>query len=505
MARRSASRRRGDTRTVTQILFSRRREVDIFPRLHGRQGIPYPARRNRSPLGRLSAMLCKSCVVALKAYVLGITALKPQGAMVRSQSVSGGYVHCCYLRDGEAWLPFGRVTYHLGLLFLAEALIQKDRAGDLLDALAELLAHGRTTREIDDHYQDLLMHMADELYYWSKWGDGDPDTDTERLDGLVVHDANDPPEVRLGERIDPALLTDLGRLEAHRGTGTASLTEASVPDLPGARFRGPQLAELVESLDLGMHCLLVGPTATGKSLCAYEAFERTVAGKPVHIIEGHESLREYDLLGGYTPDGEGSFVWHDGVLTQAMRSGGYLFIDEANRMPTRTLNVLLGALSRGAVVLSERGSEVVQAEPGFQVVMAMNLGTGYAVNATDVALLDRFGCVLEYRYLPPEAEESLLVSETHVDPEVARIMVKVADETRRLRRGRELSGEITPRNLFAWAAKYEAKGDGNTLSRLRSAARVTWIHQVAGTDADGYLREEVAGMLLDIIEAHTPT
>jgi nitric oxide reductase NorQ protein len=252
-----------------------------------------------------------------------------------------------------------------------------------------------------------------------------------------------------------------------------------------------------------MHCLLVGPTATGKSLCAFEAFERARARKAVFVLEGHESLKEFDLLGGYVPDGEGGFTWRDGVLVEAMKAGGYLFIDEANRMTTRTLNVLLGALSRGAVVLTEHGSEEVTAQGGFQVVMAMNLGRGYAVNALDTALLNRFASVLEFHYLPAKEEEELLVGETGVEAEVARTMVKVANETRRLKRAKELSGEITPRGLFAWAIKLKARG-GDLLQGLKGAARVTWMHQVAGTDADGYLREDTMNMLLELIAAHTP-
>ena len=38
--------------------------------------------------------------------------------------------------------------------------------------------------------------------------------------------------------------------------------------------------------------------------------------------------------------------------------------------------------------------------------------------------------------------------------------------------------------------------------RLKASARTTWMHQVAGVDADGYLREEVGTMLFDLIEAH---
>src|SRR5262249_11860390 len=161
---------------------------------------------------------------------------------------------------------------------------------------------------------------------------------------------------------DVAILTDAVRLRAHRDAVPRPSMEP-VPHVPDARFRGWQLPELIETLDLGMHAMLVGPTATGKSLCAAEAFVRARAQRSVFAIEAHESLREFDLLGGYTPDGKGGFVWRDGVVVQAMRAGGYLLVDEANRMPTRTLNVLLGVLSRGAVVLTENGSEEVVALP----------------------------------------------------------------------------------------------------------------------------------------------
>jgi MoxR-like ATPase len=495
-----------DSRTITQILFSRKREIDIFPQLHGGQEITYPAKRNPNKVGYLSAMLCKACVVALKGDVIGITRLEPPGTvMVRSLSQSGSDFHHCYMVENKVWLPRGSVTYHLGLLTLAEGLILKEEATDLLDALQALLIYREATPEVDEEYLTLLMHLSDELYYWSKWRGGKPAKDPERLDSLQVFDAASPPEVTLVDSIDTGILTDIGKLEEYReGKKAEAPEEPAEPATRKSRFRGLQLAEVVESLDLGMHCLLVGPTATGKSLCAFEAFERTKTKKPVFVIEGHESLKEFDLLGGYSPDGKGGFIWRDGVLVKAMKAGGYLFIDEANRMPTRTLNILLGVISRGAVVLTEHGSEEVKAGDGFQVVMAMNLGKGYSVNTLDTALLNRFSCVLEFRYLPPKEEEDLLVKETGLDPDVARTMVKVANETRRLKRNKELSNEITPRGLFAWAAKFKAKKGKAVLSRLKAAAKVTWMHQVAGTDADGYLREDTMNMLLDLIGAHTP-
>jgi len=244
-----------DARTITQILFSRKREVDIFPHLHGRQIITYPARRNPKLVGYLSAMLCKACVVALKGDVIGITALKSPGTvMVRSLSQSGGDFHHCYMVDGKVWLPRGKVTYHLGLLFLCEALLFKDEAKDLLDALDELLTYSESLLEDDENYLKLLMHLCDELYFWAKWRDGDPRFDEERLDKFKVFDTAVPPEVTLAESLDPGVLTDCRKLKDYReGRKLETAEEATESASFKSRFRGPQLAELVESLDLGMN------------------------------------------------------------------------------------------------------------------------------------------------------------------------------------------------------------------------------------------------------------
>jgi MoxR-like ATPase len=267
------------------------------------------------------------------------------------------------------------------------------------------------------------------------------------------------------------------------------------------------LKELVETLDLGMNAILIGPTATGKSLAVFEAKDRLKDKKSFFVIEGHESLKEFDLLGGYVPVAANTYEWRDGVVVQAMKAGGLLFCDEANRMPTRTLNILLGILSRRSVVLTEHGTEQVTARDGFQVVLAMNLGKGYAVNTLDTALVNRFDVTLEFRYLPPDQETDLLVDLTGLDKDSARIMVKVANETRQKRKNKELAGELTPRGLVAWARKYLEKTAHNgkdILIVLKAAAKVTWIPYVAGTDADGYVRDDVVAELLVLIESHTP-
>src|SRR5439155_8874550 len=126
-------------RSISQVLFSRKREVENFPALRGGQEIAYAARRNRKGRGYLSAMLCKAVVVALQGDITGIAVVPERGVVLGSRSQSGAGIHHCYFVDRSVWLPRGSVTYHLGLLMLGEALADKDRAGDLLDAWQELL------------------------------------------------------------------------------------------------------------------------------------------------------------------------------------------------------------------------------------------------------------------------------------------------------------------------------------------------------------------------------
>jgi MoxR-like ATPase len=158
-------------------------------------------------------------------------------------------------------------------------------------------------------------------------------------------------------------------------------------------------------------------------------------------------------------------------------------------------------------VLTEHGSEEVEASDDFCVVMASNLGRGYHVESFDAALVSRFPVVLEYHYLPAKDEEQLLRDRSGIPKDVAKVMVKVANETRRLRRSHELSGCIDPRGLIAWATKFTARKEGegeDLVTRLKASARITVLYTACGTDSEGYIKEDAANVVLSLIEAHTP-
>ncbi len=99
------------------------------------------------------------------------------------------------------------------------------------------------------------------------------------------------------------------------------------------------------------------------------------------------------------------------------------------------------------------------------------------------AVIRWFSGGLEFHYLGARDDEDLLVAETGIDLKVAAVTIKVANETMKLRRNRELTAELTPKGLFAWAKKFQARG-GRLLDRLQDPASPTQ-HQVPGVDQDG--------------------
>jgi len=121
------------------------------------------------------------------------------------------------------------------------------------------------------------------------------------------------------------------------------------------------------------HVLLEGPPGTGKSTLLRAVAEELA--RPLFLVEGNAELTPARLLGAFDPaqvlnSGYTADAFVDGPLLSAMRSGGLLYVEEINRVPEETLNVLITAMSEREANVSRLGR--VTAVPGFTVVAAMN-------------------------------------------------------------------------------------------------------------------------------------
>jgi len=172
--------------------------------------------------------------------------------------------------------------------------------------------------------------------------------------------------------------------------------------------RRRELELILAMVRAGRDLVLLGPPGTSKTTLL-RAITREW-GIPLLLVEGSGELTPARLVGhhdpadvlrrGYTDE---NFV--SGPLVEAMRSGGFLYVEEINRTPEDTLNVLLGAMADREISVPRLG--IVRALPTFRLVASMNPNDSIGTTRLSESISDRL-CRLELDYQDADAEERIV-------------------------------------------------------------------------------------------------
>jgi MoxR-like ATPase len=141
----------------------------------------------------------------------------------------------------------------------------------------------------------------------------------------------------------------------------------------GVVGRRRELDLVLAAVTAGRDILLEGPPGTSKSTLLRAITAQW--GVPFVLVEGNAELTPARLVGHHNParvlrEDYSAENFVPGPLVEAMQRGGFLYIEELNRAPEDTLNVLLAAMAEREVTVPRVGS--ITALPTFRVLASMN-------------------------------------------------------------------------------------------------------------------------------------
>jgi MoxR-like ATPase len=174
--------------------------------------------------------------------------------------------------------------------------------------------------------------------------------------------------------------------------------------------------DVIAALSMGKNILLKGPTGSGKTKLAETL--SALFEQPMFSINCSVDLDAESLMGFKTLAYEGEkqiIEFIPGPVTNAMKEGTFLYIDEINMAKPETLPLINGVLDYRRTVTNPFTNEIITARQGFGVIAAINEGYIGTVPLNE-ALKNRF-IVIDVPYIEADQLKQVIQSNTNLTDE----------------------------------------------------------------------------------------
>ncbi|OZU89596.1 hypothetical protein CIL03_00140 [Virgibacillus indicus] len=188
------------------------------------------------------------------------------------------------------------------------------------------------------------------------------------------------------------------------------------------------LIDAISALSMGKNILLKGPTGSGKT-----KFAETLSNlfnQPMYSVNCSVDLDAESLLGFKTIGYENEkqvIEFIPGPVTNAMKNGTFLYIDEVNMAKPETLPLINGVLDYRRTVTNPFTNEIITAKDDFNVIAAINEGYIGTVPLNE-ALKNRF-IVIDVPYIEGDLLKDLIQTNTNLtDEKTIDLFVKLSSD-----------------------------------------------------------------------------
>lgn len=215
------------------------------------------------------------------------------------------------------------------------------------------------------------------------------------------------------------------------------VNSAASPYIPAHGGNFTDHGDILKTLAIGirdnMPVLLIGESGTGKTSAIRYLANETKNGLRRVNLNGGTTADE--LVGRLLINDKGTY-WVDGVLTEAMRKGEWIVLDEINAALPEVLFVLQSVLDDdGYLVLTEKDDkEIVHKHKDFRIFATCNPPEYAGTKEMNKALLSRFAICINADFPPPAKELEIIehrLGNAISASEMAIKLVGLAGETRK--------------------------------------------------------------------------
>ncbi|RCX33322.1 CbbQ/NirQ/NorQ/GpvN family protein [Thioalbus denitrificans] len=212
-------------------------------------------------------------------------------------------------------------------------------------------------------------------------------------------------------------------------TANAEPLHEAAGELPFYLPQGNEVALFEHAARHQLPVLLKGPTGCGKT--RFVSYMAARLGRPLYTVACHDDLTAADLVGRHLI-GDGVTYWSDGPLTRAVREGAICYLDEVVEARKDTTVVLHPLSDDRRILPIERTGEVLEAPPGFMLVVSYNPGYQHLMKGMKPSTRQRF-VALRFGYPDARQEQEVIEGETGVDRDLAQTLVNLANALRALK------------------------------------------------------------------------